>query len=108
MAPSKRLLVLPAARDDIDAATDFHYAEGGETLGTRWAHALESALRHIASHAATGSPRYAVASGVEALRFWQTKRFPYLVFYIAFADQISVIRVLHASRDIPASLREEE
>lgn len=67
-------------------------------------------MRHIASHAATGSPRYgyAVASGVEALRFWQMKRFPHLVFYIEFADQISVIRVLHASRDIPASLRGEE
>ncbi|MBS0437841.1 MAG: type II toxin-antitoxin system RelE/ParE family toxin, partial [Proteobacteria bacterium] len=39
---------------------------------------------------------------------WQTRRFPYLVFYVERSAQIDVWRVLRGERDIAAWLREEE
>ncbi|MFP4148003.1 MAG: hypothetical protein ACLFUG_02215 [Nitriliruptoraceae bacterium] len=34
------------------------------------------------------------------------RRFTYLIFYLEQADRLDVLRVLHAHRDIPASLQD--
>jgi toxin ParE1/3/4 len=43
---------------------------------------------------------------IDGLRTWPLKRFPHLLFYVAGDTRIDVWRLLHASRDIPAWLRE--
>lgn len=108
MTAAKPLFIQPAAHADIEAATDHYFEAGGEGLATRWAGALETALRHVQSRPATGSARYAATLGRDGLRFWRVARFPYLVFFIETAGSVSVLRVLHGSRDLPATLREED
>ena len=66
--------------------------------------ALEDAYRFISSNPAAGSPRYAHQLNISGLRGWRLRRFPFIAFYIEGKNRIDVIRVLHAHRDIAASL----
>ena len=52
--------------------------------------------------------RYAAELNIPGLRFWPLTRFPYLVFYVEREDQLDVLLVLHAKRDIPAWLSDRE
>lgn len=104
----KELILQPAAEHDIDAALAYYRHEGGAALASRWARALDAALRHVASCPASDSPRYGELLGLQGLRFWQVRRFPYLVFYVETAQHVGVWRVLHAARDIPPNLAQED
>lgn len=66
---------------------------------------LHSACREASGHRV---PRYATRTNTPGLRFWQVKRFPYLIFYVEREDHVDVWRVLHGQRDIPAWLQIEE
>lgn len=68
--------------------------------------ALEKAVTHIQRAPGTGSSRYAQALGLPGLRFWGLGKFPFSLFYIEQADHLWVIRLVHMSRDIPASLQD--
>lgn len=102
----KRLAPRIAAERDIDEATDYYTDEAGEDVARGFIDALHAAYRAIREHPGTGSPRYADILGVSGLRSRTLGRFPFLVFYVEHDDHIEVRRVLHARRDIPASLRE--
>lgn len=101
------VVLRPLAVRDIDEAIKNYRREGGGPLAAKWAEAIESALRHVTAHPASGSPRYAAQLKLAGLRFRPVKRFPYLIFYIEHADDVDVWRVLHGARDLPAWLREE-
>lgn len=101
---STRVAPRQAAEDDIARAIDFYFEEGGAGVALRFVDALEAAFRHIGAHPATGSPRYAMELDLPGLRCWPVKRFQHVIFYIEHADYVDVWRVLHAQRDIPASL----
>ena len=100
MSP-KPIIRREQARLDIEGAADYYFHEGGQSLELRFIDAVEAAIRHIATHPATGSARHAELGGGRDLRFWQVKRFPYLIFYIEQSEKIDVWRVLHAQRDLP-------
>lgn len=102
----KRVVRRQRAARDIEEAADYYFERGGEPLELRFIDALGAAIRYIAVHPATGSPRYAVELNLPGLRFWPVKRFPFLVFYTERADHIDVSRVLHGARDLPAWLRD--
>jgi toxin ParE1/3/4 len=104
----KPAVLRPAAVLDVEDATAYYVQQGGAALATKWVAALESALRRISLHPATGSPRYAAVLDLPGLRFWAVTRFPYLVFYLECDDHLDVWRVLHAQRDIPAWLTEQD
>lgn len=108
MTAAKRLLRRKLAGEEIARAADHYFEEGGAVLEGRFIDALEWAFNHIARAPGTGSLRYATQTQHLDLRVWQTKRFPYLIFYVELKDHIDVLRVLHTSRDIPASLREDD
>ena len=67
-----------------------------------WAHCLT----HIAEHPEAGSPRLASKLAIPTLRVWPIKGFPYLALYVSHHQSVTLIRVLHTSRDIPTSLRD--
>ncbi len=92
------------AVDDADSAVA--YLEANAPFGTAgsFVDALEEALDHLARHPLTGALRFAFELGIPDLRTWPLGRFPYLIFYVADAGHVDVWRVLHAHRDIPASL----
>lgn len=104
----KPIVLLPLAEQDIHEVVEHYRHEGGAALARRWAQAVEAALRFIGAHAASGSPRYADMLGTPGLRYWQTRRFPYLIFYVERSECVDVWRVLHGERDIAAWLREGE
>jgi toxin ParE1/3/4 len=93
------------ADEDISAAVDFYLGES-VPAAMAFIDELERATRRIETHPATGSPRYAEALHIPQLRFWPLRKFPYALFYIEHADHLDVIRCVHMSRDIPASLQE--
>jgi toxin ParE1/3/4 len=103
----KPLVRRERADHDVQRAIE-HYLQDAPDVVLPFIDALERAYRHIQRHPGTGSSRYAHELNLPGLRFWACKRFPYLVFYVEHDDRIDVWRVLHASRDIPASLQGDE
>lgn len=86
---------------DIDAAIAFYLEDGGAAGALGFIDAVEQAFVHIASQAASGSPRYAHELNLPGLRSWPLPRYPYLVFYAVQESHVDVWRVLHGRRDIP-------
>lgn len=41
-----------------------------------------------------------------AFGFWPCQRFPQMAFYVERDDDIALVRVLHGSRDTPASFQD--
>jgi carboxymethylenebutenolidase len=80
-------------------------AEAGKRIALGVVDALERALRHIARHPATSSPRYGHGLDLPGLRSRSLKRYSSLIFYVELADHIDVWRVLHGQRNIPAWMR---
>ncbi len=89
---------------DIEAAVDFYAVEAGEDVALRFISELNEALGHLANFPQSGTLRWSHELGVPELRSWSLRRFPYLVFYVERPSALDVWRVLHARRDIPASL----
>lgn len=81
------------------------YRAESPALAERFLARIEQVLEHIGQHPETGSLRYAEALDIPGLRCWPCRQFPWLVFYLGQPSRIEVIRVLHANRDMPESLR---
>jgi toxin ParE1/3/4 len=94
------------AEADIEAALGFYLDEAPEAAAGFIA-ALERAIRQIETHPGSGSPRYALDLNIPRLRHWPLRRYPYALFYLEHDARLDVIRCVHLSRDIPASLQEE-
>jgi toxin ParE1/3/4 len=98
---SKPIVPRSDANRDVDEAIEHYLHQHAESAALGFVDTLERAYVHIARHTATGSPRYSHALNIPGLRFWPLTHYPYLVFYVEFADHIDVWRVLHGQRDIP-------
>ena len=92
-----------AARD-IEVAVDYYAAEAGEDVALRFISALDEAFGYLAGYPQSGMVRWSHELGIPGLRSWSLQRFPYVVFYVDRPSALDVWRVLHARRDIPASL----
>jgi len=101
----KPLVRLEQADLDVEQALAFYAAEAPQ-MELDFLDAIEKAYEHIQRHPGTGSLRYAHVLDIPGLRFSICSRFPQVVFYIEREDQIALIRVLHGSRDIPATLQD--
>jgi len=96
------------AQEDVIGAITYYLEQDAPDAAEGFISTLEKSIGHIRRYPASGSPRYASELGLPDLRFWQIKRYPYLVFYVECDDHIDVWRILHSQRDIPARLREPE
>jgi toxin ParE1/3/4 len=106
--PVKPVVPREAAAQDDEAAIDYYVGEGAVQAACDFVDCLEQAYRHISLNPLTVSPRYAHELNIPGLRFWPITRFPYLIFYVDTDDSLDVWRVLHCSRDIPASMHEPD
>jgi len=93
------------ASADILSALEFYMTEAPH-VATGFIAALEKAVGQIERQPGVGSPRYAHELDIPGLRHWGLSRFPYALFYLEHEDRLDVIRLVHMSRDIPASLQE--
>ena len=105
---SKLFVLLERAERDIEDAADHYVVTGGIELALRFAAALEAAFAYLGKHPDAGSPRYSVELDLPGLRHWQLRDFPFLVFYRTQDSHIDVWRVLHAQRDMPARLQDDD
>lgn len=103
----KKLVRRSCADADVLAALDY-YIEHAPEYAVAFIDDLESAYQHIQNYPASGSIRYAVELEIPELRAWKCHTYPYVIFYSETADSIDVWRVLHETRDIPASLGWED
>ena len=103
-AVAKPVQLRRLAAGDIDAALGHYRDEVGPAVAASFVGAVERALAHLARHPHNGSLRFAFELGVPELRAWTIKRFPYVIFYVELDPRIDVWRVLHARRDVPATL----
>ena len=108
MTTGKSVLRRAQAQEDVADAITYYLEQDALDAAEGFITALEKAIGHIGRHPASGSPRYAGELGLPDLRFWQIKRYPYLVFYVEYEDHIDIWRILHGQRDIPAWLQEPE
>lgn len=92
-----------AALRDIDAATKFYLAES-DSVAIGFIDAVEAATDLLRDYPDAGSLRIGQESGIAELRSLRTKGYPYLVFYWVVEDDVEILRVLHASRDLPTIL----
>ena len=104
----KPVVLRERASEDIANAVDPYAVAAGTRIATGFVDALEAALRHIARHPRSGSPRFAHELDLPGLRNWSLKRYPYLVFYIEREDHVDLWRLLHAKQDVPAWLQESD
>ena len=101
----KPLVRLEQADLDVQQALDYYLIEAPH-MALSFLDALEKAYIHIQRYPGTGSLRYAHALDIPGLRFWQCLRFPQMVFYVERIDHIALVRVLHGSRDVPATFQD--
>ena len=102
MKPLVRLL---QADLDVEEALSY-YAVEAPHMELLFLDALQKAYSHIQRQPGTGSLRYAHALDIPGLRFWPCQRFPHMVFYVESDDHIALVRILHGSRDVPATFQE--
>lgn len=103
----KPVVLSARARQELRQITAWYRKEGGKVLAHRWASVVEATLVRIGEHPKAGATRYAMPLRINELRFVPLSGFPYLVFYIEHDHHIDIGRVLHAQRDIPEWMREE-
>lgn len=83
---------------------DYYATEAGKDVALRFISDLNEAFEHLADYPQSGSLRWSHELGIPELRSWPLDRFPYVAFYVDRPSAIDVWRILHARRDIPASL----
>ena len=104
----KPVILRKLAEADVDAALAYYMSEAGADTALAFVEQLEQANHRISLDPAIYSPRWGTELNLPGLRSLRVSKFPYVIFYIEQADHIDVWRVLHAQRDIPALLRDDD
>ena len=94
------------ATNDVDEAVSCYIAEGGSDVATRFVDGLERTIRQLELHPELGLLRFAFELDLPGVRSARVDGFQHLIFYLIRNDHLDVLRVLHSSRDVPATLRE--
>ena len=99
--------VLEEARRDIEDTTLYYQDEAGDALAGRFVDAVEKSVLQLSKYPKSGAIRFRAFSDLPELRIWPITGFPYYILYRETADQLLIVRILHAQRDIPAILRRD-
>jgi len=99
---SRRVVTSRRADSDIESAVDHYLDEGAHEAALDFVDSLDDARSLISAHPTLGSSRFAVETGIDGLRSFALRRFPFVLLYTDDADAVRVHRVLHTSRDLPA------
>ncbi|SFD36451.1 type II toxin-antitoxin system RelE/ParE family toxin [Tropicimonas isoalkanivorans] len=90
-----RLVILPAARDDLVEIGDFIALDNPARAVTFLAE-IEAKMRQAAERPASFPARDDLLEGLRAARHSR-----YLIFFVEEAEEVRVVRVLHGARDLP-------
>ena len=93
---------------DLESASGYYVTEADVATAIRFVDAVEAVAKRIGRNPRLGSLRFAYELSVPDLRVLSVGKFPYLLFYLERETSVDVWRLLHTSRDIPASLQEPD
>jgi len=96
------------ASADLESAVDYYLREAGRDIARRFVDAVERTAQRASKNPQLGTLRFAYELGVPGLRALPIARHPYLMFYVERDSLVDVWRLLHTSRDIPATLQDTE
>lgn len=104
---NQRIFITPKASQDIDDI--FNYiAEDNCDIDLNCFDAIRQTIAKIAQTPGIGSPYTVNNLRLTGLRKKAVKGFEkYLIFYLSQDDLLSVVRIIHATRDLPAILEQE-
>lgn len=105
-APLPGLLLLPQAKSDL-RETFLYLARNSEARAYAFAAAVEATFEQLAAMPHLGAPRDFAHAQLRGIRQWPVRGFKnYLIFYRPFASRngVEIIRILHATRDLPGML----
>lgn len=83
----------PEARAELLASVEY-YEEQADGLGQQFTDEVERAVRLVAEQPGLGVP----IAGVEELRRWALRRFPYFLIYRAEPNTLLILAVAHQRR----------
>lgn len=92
------------AENDLDQAFNYYLDTADAGVAEDFANDFARTTRLISEFPALGSPRYSFETGLDEIRFWSMKKFPYLIFYTEAEHYIDVWRVLHSHMNISEHL----
>lgn len=103
-------LVVPRviAENDLESACEHYLTTAGTDVAVDFLNDFENAVAFISRFPAAGSPKYGDEHSMAGVRFWQLKKFPFIIFYIETEHQIDVWRVMHGNMDITAELQDPD
>ena len=104
---TRRILITPKASQDIDRL--FAYiAQNNNEAALHFFDATRQTIAQLAESPGKGSLFEIDNPRLVGLRKWSVKGFKkYLIFYLTDEKLLTVIRIIHASRDLPNILAEE-
>lgn len=105
---SKAVVTRHRADEDVDRAFEYYLKEGGPDVAIAFVDEYERSTSHLSRAPLSGSLRFEHALGIEDLRQWPLRKYPYLIIYVVTEHSIEVWRVLHSERDIPAIMHGED
>ena len=96
-----RILVRPAAEDDLDEQAEYLTIHGSVEVGLRFYRAAEETFQLLSGRPRLGRVVEFGSRPLTGVRMFPLKTFPeHLVFYRPVEDGIEIIRVLHGARDL--------
>ena len=98
---AKRVIPRLVAENDLDDAFNYYLDNAGAKVAEDFAIEFAQATRLISQFPVLGSTRYSFETGLEKIRFYSMKKFPYLIFYTEEEHYIDVWRVLHCHNEYP-------
>lgn len=105
---AKHVSLREQAVQDVDEAISYFLKEHAQQAAADFVDALERAYGLRGRRPGVGTAHYGHELDLRGLRTVPVGGFPYLVFYVERDEYVDVWRVLHTSRDIPASFAGRE
>ena len=85
------VILRPEAEDDITSARDYYDRHAG--IGQSFVNRVDQAIERI------GDAPESYPFVRRDIRWYRTRRFPYIVYYRVRPDRIEILAVLHGRRD---------
>ncbi len=103
-----KLFVLEDAENDVLRQVQWYAEQGLPEIARRFQRATVAAIDGLLSKPSAGSPKRLSNPQLNGLRSWPVKDFEnWRVYYLANADLLTVVRILHGKRDIRAVLENQ-
>lgn len=103
-----RILITPKASQDLDDV--FNYiAQNNPDAALGFFDAARKTIARLAQIPSMGRLYLISNPRLEGLRKWSIKGYEkYLIFYLTSNDLLIIVRIIHASRDLPTILERED